>query len=84
MTRKQFELLRQQIQRSRLIVDSSVDPMAYVLKRADANRQRLVQLLAAARTVKGSKTVQRKAAAWERQLKRLEILSTRLGPSRSV
>jgi hypothetical protein len=77
MTRKEFEALRSEIQKQQLKVDSGCDPFSFALRRAAARQEQLKTLIAAARTVKGSKTVDRKIERWQRQLIHLQDMPKR-------
>ena len=77
MTRKEFECLRGEIQREKLVITGDYTPLAYALKRAEFKRAQLARLIEIGRKVRDSKTVQRKIAAWERQIRKTEALPER-------
>ena len=83
MTRKQFETLTREIQRQEFKIEFHCDAFSYATQRAEFNKQRLLKLISEARKVRGSKTVARKVARWERQLGRVEKLPQRIAELKS-
>jgi hypothetical protein len=75
MTRKEFEALRQSIEREKFEGDYA-DPITYGLQRALFEKRKFKRLITAARSVK-LQTAKTKAEQWRRQLERAEQSHTR-------
>jgi hypothetical protein len=68
MTRKEFEALRQSIEREKFDGDYS-DPITYGIQRAVFEKRKLQRLIQAAKAVK-LQTARTKVEQWKRQLER--------------
>ena len=84
MTLKEFESLRRDIQKEKLMVTSEIGPLRFATERAQFKAGQLRKLIEMGRSVKDSKTIKNKIVRWERELKRMEMVPQRIAQIRTL
>ena len=78
MTRKEFQLLRLEIQKQKLVLKNDVDPFQYAVLRANFRKSQLRQLIALGTKVSDSLTVASQIKRWDSQVRRIDQSARRL------
>ena len=78
MTRKEFQILRLEIQKQKLVLKNDVDPIQFGVLRANFRKSQLQQLITLGSKVSDSLTVASQIKRWESQVKRNDQIARRL------
>jgi hypothetical protein len=71
MTRKEFESLRREIEKKKLMIVREVNPIQFAMDRAAFKKEQLKTLICLGKKVANSKTVTAKVRRWERLIFRV-------------